>query len=72
MEARSASVSIPAVEGCLLVRAPSAGDVLLALMRVPKAAEFMADEVGPAFCACTTALCGRAEGGRVVWASGDG
>ena len=61
---------MPGVEGCLVVRAPSPGDVLLALIR--KAAGLMADEVGAAFCACTTALCGRADGGRVVWASGDG
>ena len=32
----------------------------------------MADEVGAAFRACETALCGRAEGGRVVWARGEG
>lgn len=65
-------MSIPGVEGCLLVRAASPGDVLLALICIPKTAGPMADEVGAAFCACTTALCGRVEGGRVVWARGEG
>lgn len=72
MEARSANVSMPGVEGCLLVRAASPEDVLLALIRIPKAAGLMADAVGAAFWACTTAVCGRVEGGRVVWASGEG
>lgn len=72
MEAKSANVSIPGVEGCLLVRVASAGDVLLALIRIPKAAGFMVDEVGAAFCVCTTALWGEADGGRVVWARGEG
>lgn len=72
MEARSAKVSIPGVEGCLLVRGPSPGDVLLALICVPKAAGVMADDVGVAFCACRVALCCRVEGGRVVWARGEG
>lgn len=72
MEAKSANVSIPGVEGCLLVRAPSAGDVLLAPMCIPTAAGFMVDEVGGTFCACDTALWGEADGGRVVWAKGEG
>lgn len=63
---------MPGVEGCLLVRAPSPGDVVLALIRIPKAAGLIADEVGAAFRACETALCGRVEGGRVVWARGEG
>ena len=63
---------MPGVEGCLLVRAASAKEVLLALRRIAEAAEFIAEEVGPAFCACSIALGGRTEGGRVVWARGDG
>lgn len=53
------------------MRAPSAGDVLLALISIPTAG-LMADEFGPAFCADTTALFGRVEGGRVVCARGEG
>ena len=63
---------MPGVEGCLYVRAPSTGDVLLAPTRIPKAVGFMADEVGGAFCAGSTAPWGWVEGGREVWASGEG
>ena len=63
---------MPGVDGCLLVRGPSPGDVLLALIRIPNAAGLMAEEVGAPFCACPTVLCGRFEGGREVWARGEG
>ncbi len=63
---------MPGVEGCLFVLAPSTGDVLFAPIRNPEVTVLMADEVGGAFCACTTALCGRVEGGREVWARGEG
>ena len=54
------------------MRAPSPGDVLLTLIRIPKVAELIAEEVAAAFCACTRALCGKVEGGREVWARGEG
>ena len=49
MEARSANVSIPGVEGCLFVRRPSTGDVLVAPIRIPELVGLMAEGFGAAF-----------------------
>ena len=56
MEARSASVSIPGVDGCLAVREPSAGGVLVALTRKWDVGLTMGGGDGIAYRACTTGL----------------
>lgn len=73
MEAKSASVSIPGVEGCLAVRVSVEGvlTALSALMRYPRIGLKFSGEVAACW-ACTTALGGKVGGGRVVFASGDG
>lgn len=66
-------MSIPGVEGCLVVRV-SVGGVLTALpalMQCPKVGLMLSGEIAACW-ACMIALCGKVDGGRVVWARGDG
>ena len=68
MEARSAKVSIPGVDGCLDVRAPSAGGVLVVLTRKCVAGLAMEGGDGMAYCAGNAAF-GGGTGGEEVTAS---
>lgn len=74
MEARSASVSIPGVEGCLTERLPSAGGVLAAFTRRAEAGLSIGGGEGITWWACATALCASDGEGRVelVRCDGDG
>lgn len=60
---------MPGVEGWRIARPPSAGGVLVALVRRAEAGLIMGGEGMPSW-AWTTALCGS-EGGTLVFESGD-